>query len=107
MHKEKSVFSCEQGTHTDECVRRSKSNLDVWNVNQVFCKYRHVLYDVFPVIIAVHRRILMLFFAHPEQAENTSMCSGENTGRAPICYLGILKVFWACPNYLECCVLLI
>ena len=44
------------------CVRRS----DAWNVHQVFCKYRHVLYYVFPIIIALHRRILMFFFAHTE-----------------------------------------
>ena len=58
------------------CVRRS----DAWNVHQVFCKYQHVLYYVFPVITALQRRILMFFFAHTEHTKNTSMCSGENTG---------------------------
>ena len=62
------------------CVRCS----DAWNVHQVFRKYRHVLYYVFPVITALHRRILMLFFAHTEHTKNTSMCSGENTGRVKI-----------------------
>ena len=62
---------------------------------------------VFPVITAVHMRILMFFFAHPENTKNTSMCSMENTPDVfPISYLGILKGFWACPNNLECCVLL-
>ena len=58
----------------DECVRRSKCNPDAWNVHLLdFCKCRHVLYYVFPVISAVHRRILIFFFAHPGHTENTSM----------------------------------
>ena len=72
----------------DECVRRSKCIPDAWNVHQVFCKCRHVLYYVFLVITAIDR--ILCSSLRSQNIQRRRPCAQERTLDVfPICYLGI------------------